>query len=100
MTITNVGDHEGRHHNGRDEVDSSSPTATPASASCTGARASARRSKSTYHRHDDVPRDGHAVLAGEGGGGDEGSGVNRALVQGEHGVGASSTRRSLQPEHL
>jgi hypothetical protein len=26
-------------------------------------------------RHDDVPRDGHAVLAGEGGGGDEGVGM-------------------------
>src|SRR5262249_2697763 len=48
----------------------SSPTATSASASSTGAPASAMRRVSTSHqRDDDVPGNGHDVLAGEGGSG-------------------------------
>ena len=55
----------------------SSPTATSASASSTGARASARPSaRAPHHRDDDVPRDGHAVLVGAGRGGDEGIGMS------------------------
>ena len=38
----------------------------------TGKREQAQRAP--HHRDDDVPRDGHAVLAGAGGGGDEGVG--------------------------
>jgi tetratricopeptide (TPR) repeat protein len=35
-----------------------------------------------HHRHDDVPRDGHAVLAGAGGGGDESREIDEPLAQG------------------
>ena len=44
----------------------SSPTATSASASSTGAPATQRRPGAPDHRDDDVPRDGHELLAGEG----------------------------------
>ena len=45
------------------------------------ARAGAR---APHHRDDDVPRDGHAVLAGAGGSGDEGVGVRW-----RHAIGAA-----------
>jgi hypothetical protein len=38
-------------------------------------------------RDDDVPRDGHAVLAGAGGGGAEGPGMNRLVVTGALALG-------------
>ena len=41
------------------------------------ARAGAR---APHHRDDDVPRDGHAVLAGAGGGGDAGVGMRTTLL--------------------
>ena len=44
----------------------------------TGNREQAQRAP--HHRDDDVPRDGHAVLAGAGGGGDEGVGVSIAAL--------------------
>ncbi len=55
----------------------SSPTATSASASCTPAPASGKRPAAPHHRDDDVPRDGHAVLAGAGGGGDRSAALMR-----------------------
>ena len=42
----------------------------------TAARTSASRPGAACHRGDDVPRDGHDVLAGEGGGGDARVGMN------------------------
>ena len=54
----------------------SSPTVTSASASCT--RRPSKREQATrasHDRDDDVPRDGHAVLAGAGGSGAERAGV-------------------------
>ena len=56
----------------------SSPTATSASASSTGAPGTARRPRAPDHRDDDVPRDGHDLLAGEGG---RGAGWSRAMTR-------------------
>ena len=45
----------------------------------TGQREEAQRAP--HHRDDDVPRDGHAVLAGAGGSGTEGTGVIRSVTR-------------------
>src|SRR5262249_52438909 len=44
-------------------------------------RQAAGGARASHHRDDDVPRDGHAVLPGAGGSGDEGTNVIRSVTR-------------------
>jgi hypothetical protein len=57
-------------------ISSSPANAPPRPRQALPAHRQARAGAGEPHtRYDDVPRDGHDVLAGEGGGGDEGNGI-------------------------